>query len=496
MDLEKLLSGYATNTLTQEERAALFDAAFRSQTLFNALAHDQALKELLDDPRSRQRVLEALEKVEDPVWKEWLARIVAWVQEPSSWALTGSLASAGVAVFVLGQLFSQAVPFSSGPLLTADSRSFEGAQLEIASLPHDEQTSLEEPAKPTEPAGGKRSSLSTSERFSLAASTPRAPAASEDTDPARKRAVRQERVQRPSLKEKRDLAKRASEPTLASAELPAPPPRFQAYVSQSLKSGKAREAFFAQPVRRRTDIGGIAQEPAAGSFSSETQMMARRPEAEAERSGVVGRGMLEADVLSQATPRPLGLRYSILKPGKDGSIAEADPDGLFKVGTELRVSVEVNQDGYLFIMKRDPARGWSVLFPIPLRSATEIVDARVVSGTRYAVPLTVIKGGEDQTVQARAFIVYSRKLLPDFESIVSTIRRNEKRGGTRAAPIDAFMNRTRSEAAGQELMIEKVRYRRKAPQQERAVYVVETRVAPTGRMFLEIVLSRYNSPSG
>ena len=61
-DLEKLLGGYATGTLTEEERKALFEAALHDQGLFNALADEQALKELLDDPVSRRRLLDMLEK--------------------------------------------------------------------------------------------------------------------------------------------------------------------------------------------------------------------------------------------------------------------------------------------------------------------------------------------------------------------------------------------------------------------------------------------------
>ena len=61
-DLEKLLGGYATNTLTNEERQALFDAALHDQTLFNTLADEQALKELLDHPQHRQVLLRSLQQ--------------------------------------------------------------------------------------------------------------------------------------------------------------------------------------------------------------------------------------------------------------------------------------------------------------------------------------------------------------------------------------------------------------------------------------------------
>jgi hypothetical protein len=88
-DHEKLLGGFATNTLTEEERKALFVAALTDQALFNALADEQALKELLDDPRSRQQLLASLDAK---------AQARQWFQQSWSWALAGSLAAAVLAV--------------------------------------------------------------------------------------------------------------------------------------------------------------------------------------------------------------------------------------------------------------------------------------------------------------------------------------------------------------------------------------------------------------
>ena len=59
-DLEKLLGGFAADTLTPEERQKLFTAALQDQQLFNALADEQALKELLADPAVRRKLLHAL----------------------------------------------------------------------------------------------------------------------------------------------------------------------------------------------------------------------------------------------------------------------------------------------------------------------------------------------------------------------------------------------------------------------------------------------------
>ena len=56
----KLLGGYATNSLTEMERKALFEAALDDQELFDALQQEEALKELLAEPASRSEVQRAL----------------------------------------------------------------------------------------------------------------------------------------------------------------------------------------------------------------------------------------------------------------------------------------------------------------------------------------------------------------------------------------------------------------------------------------------------
>jgi hypothetical protein len=72
-DIEKLLGGYATGTLTPEERRALFAAALEDQELFDMLAREQALRDLLAEPDARARLLVALGErtpvVTMPLWR-------------------------------------------------------------------------------------------------------------------------------------------------------------------------------------------------------------------------------------------------------------------------------------------------------------------------------------------------------------------------------------------------------------------------------------------
>ena len=60
-EIRKLLGGYSTNALTADERRMLFEAALEDQELFNALQDEDALRELLADPISREQVRRALE---------------------------------------------------------------------------------------------------------------------------------------------------------------------------------------------------------------------------------------------------------------------------------------------------------------------------------------------------------------------------------------------------------------------------------------------------
>ena len=74
-DLEKLLGGFAADTLTSGEKQSLFTAALQDQQLFNALANEQALKELLCNPDVRRRLLASLEQKSASGWRRFLVSV-------------------------------------------------------------------------------------------------------------------------------------------------------------------------------------------------------------------------------------------------------------------------------------------------------------------------------------------------------------------------------------------------------------------------------------
>jgi hypothetical protein len=70
-EIHKLLGGYATGTLTPEEREALFAAALEDQELFDALAKEQPLHDLLREPAARAQLLAVLEERPEPRYRVW-----------------------------------------------------------------------------------------------------------------------------------------------------------------------------------------------------------------------------------------------------------------------------------------------------------------------------------------------------------------------------------------------------------------------------------------
>src|SRR5271154_1644932 len=60
-DIRDLLGRYATGSLTAEEHKRLFDAALDDQELFEELAREDEMKELLAGPGVRDRLIHSLQ---------------------------------------------------------------------------------------------------------------------------------------------------------------------------------------------------------------------------------------------------------------------------------------------------------------------------------------------------------------------------------------------------------------------------------------------------
>src|SRR5688572_16533686 len=90
-DVEKLLGGFAADTLMPEERIRLYTAAMQDQQVVNALTDEQALKELLADPQVRDRLLRTLQQ--PAISPEGSHSWWAWFKRSADFAFAGGLAA-------------------------------------------------------------------------------------------------------------------------------------------------------------------------------------------------------------------------------------------------------------------------------------------------------------------------------------------------------------------------------------------------------------------
>jgi hypothetical protein len=94
-EIRGLIGGYATNSLTDAERSALFEAALADQELFDELAREQTLKQLLEEPGVKARIVGALA----PRPRAWWAK--AGLDKVWAWAAAGAFAIAVITGILL-----------------------------------------------------------------------------------------------------------------------------------------------------------------------------------------------------------------------------------------------------------------------------------------------------------------------------------------------------------------------------------------------------------
>jgi hypothetical protein len=506
-DLEKLLGGYATGTLTPDERQRLYQAALHDQTLFNALADEQALKELLEDPIARRQVVAALQTTRSSETQPSWATLFDWFRRPANLAWAGGLATLVLAV-VLGQRIYQenlrlqpkTIATEETPRLQPSAPGAPSPTDQSAPRPS-EHPLIEKEGKQSTQLGDKPVGPSVS---ALPKSKPEQPPSA----PAP--------AIRPLLKEQITAAD-APLPTPATNELQKMPP---APVQEEGGKGGAllpsRETVTAQPVAPRTMSGKMedlaaplgptptapesredllkssrlalsAAAPATGPgarelfyaamseppaepaprgrrqveapLQTESDLQARgeRKESTAEHRTLKSFGAAERS--RRALP-PLGLRYSLLIQGPGGSELEVAPDSPLGEGSEPILSLETNQGGYLYVWKgAGPGERTLVFPPEALRAISEPVLIR----TRYRIPLGPLGSMSSAVAQPRLLILYSR--LPLRDPRAPAIKPDER------------------------LLTERVSPSQHGAPAEQAVYVATADPSPSARLAVEIALT-------
>jgi Domain of unknown function (DUF4384) len=324
-EIQKLLGGYATNTLTEAERKALFEAALEDQQLFDALHQEQALKDLLDDPISRHQIRQALEepafvKTHAAWWTRW-------------WAWAGAASAVAAAVLIV------AVTRPHSPELKQQSASLDRAT--TAPVPPTEKSERDaetEPKKLKAPAAPQPSG---------------ARVARESKGFAMRRETRADATlaRNASKDESASTAPRAAVPAANAPAAPTPPP----LSTQQVQVEAQAPTVGAVPSQSRgSDTQALSQQAQPQVMVNSLRDQKQEQLRQAQLSAGVGGGFSKA-------PPPVS--YSLLKRDESGAYQPLPPDAELQTGDEVRLTVSPTRSGYLSLSRQDAAGQWTRVFP-------------------------------------------------------------------------------------------------------------------------------------
>jgi hypothetical protein len=135
---------------------------------------------------------------------------------------------------------------------------------------------------------------------------------------------------------------------------------------------------------------------------------------------------------SYSGPRPLGLKYSILKQDPSRGFRSVNVDSVFHSGDSIRVRVESNENGYLYILSRGSSGAWTVLFPNKtIRGGDNFIQA----SAKHDLPSSEHRWTFDEKKgEEKLFLVLSRKPVADVDKLIYDLNDAGKPAAAPKAP--------------------------------------------------------------
>ncbi len=270
---------------------------------------------------------------------------------------------------------------------------------------------------------------------------------------------------------------------------------------ESARQLSARDLFYAPTPAAARKTSGRPAKKAAPKTVAPAGEKTPPPAVEAPAAPAPVPSGGAAIIRATYTERPLGLRYSILRYSGEDNYREVAPDTVFHSGDRIRVAVEVNDTGYLYIAMKGASGTWKILFP-----TAEVDDGnnRVESGRQYTIPSAPGRFAFDQQAgEEQIFIVLSRQPEPNLERLVYSLgtgnasptaapakpKEQPKVLSAQAGPLgEPLIGRLRSEVYSRDLVFEKVDESTPGDKKENAVYVVNGTGSPDSRLVADFVL--------
>jgi hypothetical protein len=271
---------------------------------------------------------------------------------------------------------------------------------------------------------------------------------------------------------------------------------------QNGKKLSARELFYAEappPAPAKAPAKAPAAKPVRQSVATAPTKATPPPTAPARVNGDFSIPPPRTDIVpvaySPSTEKPLGLRYSFLRNAGGDEYREVSPDTVFHSGDRIRVAVQSNGEGYLYIVMKGASGTWKVLFP-----SAEVADGsnRVAAGRQTLIPPPPDRFAfDEQAGEERLFIVLSRQPEPSLEKLIYSLgsagpAANEPPKqllSASLAPVDdALVGRLRNQVYARDLIFEKVDDATPGDKKEKAVYVVNPTGSPESRLVADVTL--------
>jgi hypothetical protein len=238
---------------------------------------------------------------------------------------------------------------------------------------------------------------------------------------------------------------------------------------------KARELFYTPPPDATPTKKSVPARPKPGPAPSTTQP--------------------SVPVVNAANV-PLGLRYSVMK--RDGStkFVEVDQDSTFRSGDRIRLNVDTNTSGYLYVVMQGSSGNWRLLFP---SADVEGGNNRIEKGASQQIP-PGDKGQfvfDDQSGTEKLFLVLSRRPEADLDKLIYSITGTSSEGDRHlvaSAKIGGdVVSRLRDEVKSRDLVFEKVdetsmQQNDGAAKGEKATYVVNPSRSDDARLVVDVAL--------
>lgn len=440
-DLEKLLGGFAADTLTPEEKQLLYTAALQDQQLFNALVDEQAFKELLSDPDVRRRLLASLEQKSASNAGDSLSWL-DWFRRPAGLAFAGGLSAAALAVVLGVRIYQDSLKQAAQSVATEEAKP--AAPQAVAPQTKEKETlapaiQLPKKDRASDVAGD---SVKQRRQQDEARSQAEAPLA----------APRKSRDEIISSAEQKLAASTAPQSTVPEPTHIEPP--VDGRVAATPTPAVSARALFYGEASDRAEARSMAKgheqalKPLAESPSPANRL--ERPREGLAQLGKAG------DLTAQL--KPLGLRYSFVTRGTDGQEQEVDATAL-KHSLSGVLTVETNQDAYLQVWETADSSTPQLLWP---KKETGQISLKMAAGQRERIPLPM--GNEPVTLMA----LLSR--IP----LGPTMKREDVQYD-RLSPKHLQESITASDRTGS---------------QERAIYIVNLAPSTTAQIAVDIPLNR------